>query len=186
MPTVAAYAGVTGAEKGDAEPAHYPQLSSYATLLRAGLGELRMPNSALEAVHGTTHEPMRVAAILGALGVVFGDIATSPLYALKEAATAASHGGALTPDTVLGVLSLILWSLIIVIALKYCAFILRADNHGEGGIIALLALLDARHIQPGTWRVYLVRPSFTPTISLHTDPREQHGPSGSDQARKRA
>ena len=70
--------------------------------------------------------------VLGALGVVFGDIGTSPLYALREAATAASHG-VLSQATVMGVLSLILWSLIVVISIKYCLFILRADNRGEGG-----------------------------------------------------
>ncbi|MFL5207291.1 MAG: KUP/HAK/KT family potassium transporter, partial [Microvirga sp.] len=63
--------------------------------------------------------------VLGALGVVFGDIGTSPLYALREAATAANHG-VLSQATVMGVLSLILWSLIVVISVKYCLFILRA------------------------------------------------------------
>src|SRR6476661_11154279 len=86
-----------------------------------------------------------VAATLGALGVVYGDIGTSPLYALKEAARAATgHGGALTPDAVLGVVSLILWALILIISIKYALLILRADNRGEGGIVALLALLSAR------------------------------------------
>lgn len=80
------------------------------------------------------------ALVLSALGVVFGDIGTSPLYALKEASHAASRGG-VSPDVVLGVLSLVLWSLIVVISIKYCIFILRADNRGEGGIIAILALL---------------------------------------------
>lgn len=76
---------------------------------------------------------------LGALGVVFGDIGTSPLYALKECFHA-SHGIAITHDNVLGILSLIFWSLTIVVSLKYVAFIMRADNNGEGGIMALLAL----------------------------------------------
>ena len=105
-------------------------------------------------VHGPGGRTASWAAILGALGVVFGDIGTSPLYALKEASHAASHGG-LAPDTVLGLLSLILWSLIVVISIKYCVFILRADNRGEGGIIALLALLGVRRIQPGSPRRYL-------------------------------
>ena len=94
-------------------------------------------------LQGARSDHLARAAVLGALGVVFGDIGTSPLYALKEAAHAASHGG-LTPATVLGVLSLILWSLIVVISIKYCIFILQADNRGEGGIIALLALLGVR------------------------------------------
>jgi KUP system potassium uptake protein len=102
-----------------------------------------MATNAHGAATPSTPHSIRIAAVLGALGVVFGDIGTSPLYALKEAATAASHSGGLTSDSVLGVLSLILWSLIVVISIKYCTFILRADNHGEGGIIALLALLGS-------------------------------------------
>lgn len=93
---------------------------------------------------------------MGALGVVYGDIGTSPLYALKEAAKAAAHGGTVTPDAVLGVASLILWALLLIISLKYALLILRADNRGEGGIVALLALLHARHAQPGTWRAHLL------------------------------
>ena len=96
------------------------------------------------------------AATIGALGVVYGDIGTSPLYALKEAARAATHGGPLTPDAVLGVVSLILWALILIISLKYAMLILRADNRGEGGIVALLALLSARNARPGTWRAQLL------------------------------
>src|ERR1700730_12119664 len=84
----------------------------------------------------------QVTATLGALGVVYGDIGTSPLYAFKEAARAASHGGTVTPDAVLGIVSLILWALILIISIKYALLILRADNHGEGGIVALLALLS--------------------------------------------
>jgi KUP system potassium uptake protein len=97
-----------------------------------------------------------LTATLGALGVVYGDIGTSPLYALKEAAKAAAHGGALTPEAILGVASLILWALILIISLKYALLILRADNRGEGGIVALLALLSARNAQPGTWRAQLL------------------------------
>src|SRR6478672_3856352 len=96
------------------------------------------------------------AATLGALGVVYGDIGTSPLYALKEAAKAATHGGPLTNEAVLGVVSLILWALILIISIKYALLILRADNRGEGGIVAILALLGARHAQPGTWRAQLL------------------------------
>src|SRR3954471_7399263 len=96
------------------------------------------------------------AATIGALGVVYGDIGTSPLYALKEAAKAAAHGGALTSAAVLGVVSLILWALILIISLKYALLILRADNRGEGGIVALLALLSARNAKPGTWRAQLL------------------------------
>src|ERR1700740_480910 len=94
-----------------------------------------------------------VAATMGALGVVYGDIGTSPLYALKEAAKAATgHGGTLTPEAVLGVVSLIFWALILIISMKYALLILRADNRGEGGIVAMLALLSVRNAAPGTWR----------------------------------
>ena len=92
------------------------------------------------------------ATALVALGIVFGDIGTSPLYAFKQAAQA---GGALTPDTVLGVASLILWTLIVVISVKYAILIMRADNYGEGGIMALLALLDVRRAARGSWRASL-------------------------------
>jgi KUP system potassium uptake protein len=97
-----------------------------------------------------------LTATLGALGVVYGDIGTSPLYALKEAAKAASNGGALTHDAILGVASLILWALILIISVKYALLIMRADNRGEGGIVAMLALLSARNATPRTWRAQLL------------------------------
>lgn len=77
---------------------------------------------------------------LAALGVVYGDIGTSPLYAIKEVFGGSHHPVPITPDNVLGILSIIFWSLMIVVSLKYVAFILRADNKGEGGIMALMAL----------------------------------------------
>lgn len=80
---------------------------------------------------------------LASLGIVFGDIGTSVLYALRECFQG-PHAVAPTPDNILGVLSLIFWSLVIVIAIKYQIFILRADNHGEGGILTLLALVAPR------------------------------------------
>jgi len=76
---------------------------------------------------------------LGAIGIVYGDIGTSPLYAMKEVFSPA-HGLELTPAHLLGVVSLIVWSLIAVVSLKYVTLLLRADNHGEGGIMALMAL----------------------------------------------
>lgn len=83
------------------------------------------------------------ALMLGSIGVVYGDIGTSPLYALREAVIAASGGtGAVDPQAVLGVLSLILWALIVVVTLKYVLILLRADNHGEGGTLALMALAE--------------------------------------------
>ncbi len=80
---------------------------------------------------------------LGALGVVYGDIGTSPLYALREC----FHGSHAVPpshDNVLGVLSLVFWALIIIISIKYLVFVMRADNRGEGGILALMALVPPR------------------------------------------
>ena len=78
---------------------------------------------------------------LGSVGVVYGDIGTSPLYAFREAVTAAAGTGPVTREIVLGVLSLIVWSLIIVVTLKYIVILLRADNNGEGGTLSLTALV---------------------------------------------
>ena len=88
------------------------------------------------------HTSTRAALTLAALGVVYGDIGTSPLYAVKETFNPA-HGIPLTPETILGGLSAIFWSLMIVVSLKYVTLIMRADNKGEGGIKALLALTSA-------------------------------------------
>ena len=84
---------------------------------------------------------------LSALGIVFGDIGTSPLYALREC-FAGTHSIPVTPANVLGVLSLIFWSLIITVSVKYLLFVMRADNAGEGGILALVALLRAKAGEP--------------------------------------
>ncbi|MBD8064224.1 potassium transporter Kup [Devosia sp. PTR5] len=80
--------------------------------------------------------------VLGALGVVFGDIGTSPLYAFREAMHAASHGGNVIPshDEVLGLLSLIVWALTLIVTVKYVSFVLRTDNNGEGGTLSLMSL----------------------------------------------
>src|SRR4051812_48969875 len=89
------------------------------------------------------HSPSRVWTLaLGSIGVVYGDIGTSPLYALKESLTAASAGGALTQAMVIGVMSLMLWALTIIVTIKYVLLIMRADNHGEGGTLSLMALLQ--------------------------------------------
>src|SRR6185503_17763829 len=86
-----------------------------------------------------------------ALGVVYGDIGTSPLYAVKECFKP-SHGLTVTTGNVYGVLSLIIWALILIITVKYVAFILRADNRGEGGIFALLALVLQKPPEKGKLR----------------------------------
>ena len=102
------------------------------------------PTTVTELNFEVQHPPAtgrRLALLtLTALGVVYGDIGTSPLYALRECFRA-EYGMQPTPENIIGVLSLITWSLILVVSVKYIVFILRADNRGEGGILALLALL---------------------------------------------
>lgn len=97
------------------------------------------------------------ALTLGALGVVFGDIGTSPLYALRE--SFAGHPAiSVTTENVLGILSLIIWSLIVIVSIKYILFVLRADNKGEGGVLALLALAIPTSKTSGgrkRWLVYV-------------------------------
>jgi KUP system potassium uptake protein len=105
-------------------------------------------------------------AVLTALGVVYGDIGTSTLYGLKLAIHA---GGEPTPETVMGIVSLIIWALILVVSLKYAILVLRADNHGEGGIVALLALLDVRHAPRGTWRASLLIVGLVGAALLYGD-----------------
>jgi KUP system potassium uptake protein len=89
--------------------------------------------------HGTQDKHFWALA-LGSIGVVYGDIGTSPLYALKEAVKAASEEGATGPDVVLGILSLMTWTLVLIVTLKYVLILLNADNKGEGGTFALMAL----------------------------------------------
>jgi KUP system potassium uptake protein len=81
--------------------------------------------------------PVRAALLLGALGVVFGDIGTSPIYAFREALKAA---GGPSEAAVFGVLSLVFWAIVLVVAIKYVVFVMKADNRGEGGTMALLSL----------------------------------------------
>ncbi len=84
---------------------------------------------------------------LAALGIVFGDIGTSPLYTLKTVLTLA--GGVPTAENLLGLLSLIIWTLLITVSLKYVTFVMRADNGGEGGILALMSLLRVQKQEIG-------------------------------------
>jgi KUP system potassium uptake protein len=95
----------------------------------------------LASTNGETEAKKRFWALtFGSIGVVYGDIGTSPLYAFREAVLAASEDGTVTPGAVFGMLSLIFWSLIVVVTLKYVLILLRADNNGEGGTLALTAL----------------------------------------------
>ncbi len=102
--------------------------------------------------HAISKQPL-AALSLAALGIVYGDIGTSPLYALRECFHGA-HAMELTPDRVLGVLSLILWALILTVSVKYMIFILQADNRGEGGILALTALSVPARLRDRKWLLF--------------------------------
>jgi KUP system potassium uptake protein len=93
------------------------------------------------------------ALTLGAIGVVFGDIGTSPLYALKEIFSG-HHPIPVTPENILGLLSMVFWAIMVLVSIKYVAIIMRADNRGEGGSLALLALITAR--QNPAWLSWLL------------------------------
>ncbi len=114
-----------------------------ATLKSNGVNETASPATAHAANSGGAAKevpPSFLALALGSVGVVYGDIGTSPLYAFREAAIAASPHHIVDRDVVLGVLSLIVWALIITVTLKYVLILLRADNNGEGGTLSLTAL----------------------------------------------
>ena len=97
--------------------------------------------------------PATVSAGLMALGIVYGDLGTSPLYTLQTI----MHimGDQFTPEAALGSLSLVFWALIITISFKYCLLVMRADNHGEGGILALMTLTSARWVGRGQWLIIM-------------------------------
>src|SRR5579859_2566468 len=95
-----------------------------------------------------TEKPAARWAALSALGIVYGDLGTSPLYTLQTVVEAI--GGRFTPESALGILSLIVWTLIVTVSIKYCLFVMRADNHGEGGILALMSLIGANSFVRGT------------------------------------
>ncbi|KMN82836.1 low affinity potassium transporter Kup [Chromobacterium alkanivorans] len=101
------------------------------------------------------HNKQAMAGLtLAALGVVYGDIGTSPLYTLRECFT--GQGIPTTPENIFGILSLIFWSLIFVVSIKYVAFVLRADNRGEGGIMALMALARHYTTHAARWKIVLL------------------------------
>ena len=125
-------------------------------------GTFRAAGSPRELLVSTTSDPHphsrtgSAAALLGVLGIVYGDIGTSPLYAFKAALVHFSEGG-LERWEILGVLSLVFWALIIVVTLKYVLLIMRADNKGEGGILALMALAQRGVTAPrARWLVALI------------------------------
>jgi KUP system potassium uptake protein len=111
--------------------------------------------SAEAPANGHVAHPSFLALALGSVGVVYGDIGTSPLYAFREAVIAASGDQPVSRDTVLGVLSLILWALIVIVTIKYVLVLLRADNNGEGGTLSLTALAQ-RALGRRTLFIFLV------------------------------
>jgi K+ transporter len=131
----------------------------------------KLSSGALMQERGARH-PSSIAALgFASLGVVFGDIGTSPLYTLK---TVLDLTGGATPAAVLGVLSLIVWTLIAITSIKYVTIAMRVDNDGEGGILALMALLGVkRQTRPGIVALGLFRAALiygdgaiTPAISV--------------------
>ncbi|MBS0382836.1 MAG: potassium transporter Kup [Proteobacteria bacterium] len=115
-----------------------------------------MSDQPAAAASGEAGKKTLPVLMVGAIGVVFGDLGTSPLYTFSEAFSD-QHGMPVTPANVLGVLSLVLWTLLIVVALKYVTFIMRADNKGEGGIMAMMALAQrATRQYPRTRRLVIL------------------------------
>jgi KUP system potassium uptake protein len=112
-------------------------------------------DSTAPSSESASHHADLMPLTLAALGVVFGDIGTSPLYAMRECFSE-THALAPTHDNVLGILSLIFWALIIVISIKYVTFVMRADNRGEGGILALLALTMRNFTGTAKQRAWLI------------------------------
>jgi len=122
-----------------------------------------MATSTVSALNAPTHftgetqnrfaQPTTVTAGLLALGIVYGDLGTSPLYTLQTIVHI--MGDQFTPEAALGSLSLIFWALIVTISIKYCFFVMRADNQGEGGILALMTLTGARWASRGRWLIFM-------------------------------
>src|SRR3974390_2816991 len=111
------------------------------------------------SAHDGSEGPAKVgfwALALGSIGVVYGDIGTSPLYALREAVLAATGSGhPASEPVVLGILSLIIWALLLVVTAKYVLILLRADNNGEGGTLALMALASRSLVRGGGVVIFL-------------------------------
>jgi KUP system potassium uptake protein len=118
--------------------------------------------------HG--HSRVRAATALACMGIVFGDIGTSPLYALQVAINSATPVGVgPAPQAIIGIVSLIFWSLIVVISIKYAILIMRADNHGEGGILALLALVSPQRARQSRARALMVMVGLFGATLLYGD-----------------
>jgi KUP system potassium uptake protein len=121
-----------------------------------------------EPKHHHGNHPLKIASVIGALGIVFGDIGTSPLYAFKEPLRIAMEGGVPLQAAVYGVLSLIFWAITLTISIKYVLFILRADNDGEGGDLALVTSMRL-HKTKSRRNMILVLAGLTGTSMLFGD-----------------
>src|SRR5213595_3115902 len=134
------------------------------SITATGVAEAQAPS---DVSHGHAHGPLYKLAI-GAIGIVFGDIGTSPIYAFRE--TFAGHH-TLIPDSlhIYGVLSLIFWSMMIVVTLKYVMIIMRADNKGEGGSLALLALINRTISGKKRWATGIVMRGVFATALFYGD-----------------
>jgi KUP system potassium uptake protein len=108
------------------------------------------------AEHGAVHGAGAAALTLGALGVVFGDIGTSPLYALQTVFAADNHAVHPSQTSVYGVISLVFWTITIIVSIEYVTLIMRADNEGEGGIMALIARIQRIRVDRRSAQVALV------------------------------
>jgi len=117
------------------------ELNGNDTPIQAAMPAVGVPESVAFAEDAEQHNESMKTLVLGALGVVYGDIGTSPIYAFREALHAAASDGILARSDILGVVSLIFWALTLVVTIKYVLFVLRADNNGEGGILSLMALV---------------------------------------------
>src|SRR6516164_4400760 len=107
-----------------------------------------------------------LSAVIGATGVVYGDIGTSPLYALS---TSLNDAGKFDTEVVMGVLSLIFWALTLSVTVKYVTIMMRADNEGEGGILALFALAQRRVVTGSTWAKVVVGLALAGTAFFFCD-----------------
>lgn len=132
-----------------------PSSSSAPDAPRVGASPGSLPPDPAQHSPSTPPSHKLLPLCLGALGVVYGDIGTSPLYALRECFNG-EHGLAVTQANVYGVLSLIFWSLTITVSIKYVAYVLRADNGGEGGELALMALALSKDRSAGRQRIILL------------------------------
>lgn len=110
------------------------------TIMPVADGEPAQTDAEHDSDRADGHGQGLLALAVGSIGVVYGDIGTSPLYAFRESVTVSAGGGPITREIILGVASLILWALIIVVTVKYVLVLLRADNNGEGGSLSLMAL----------------------------------------------